>query len=613
MSKKEKTKTNMLNYDADGNVIPAFPVDPRTKRDAKKSSVGFSAVAAILQILAFLPLVICPIFFAVEAYELAPNYSFWHFIGVILAGVLGLVFMAIALTVQRKKSKSSIRTQTVKVLIAFVCLTSVFGVVFTYVLPDLINMATQATIRTEALLYNAETQLETNLSLERQFIRSNILNGTLADHKYAYADLEAHEEENGTIIRYKNEYINTRWNEYKSMSIQALDEIIEELKEEKLKQELYDFIYEQYILTDYDYAFKWALNTGMNDTRERKALAVAMVDYIYEEDIYENYMKEGFGDGLFTKTEARQLFDANFDNFNQDGYLTFDDPLLLFAQLGPRMTVPVIMRLILDNTFQYTQPSYREDGTKYYEEDGNFLFEMYDSETKALYDAMGGTYTEQGKLFNGTEMKYGYYNNTSDPDDIRNGWMVFEDGTVKRPVKWVVLDMDGKPMAITSLDINNLNVAGLELGGILTTVLDSFPEIIDALGGLLTEDLYDVLRYATNGAVLNINLCLNDEGMLEINLLPNNTTYGLLGYMQESWIQSNHLLMAVMQVSSMRNWFYICGAIGSVLVVASGVMRECGKRTRDRSEIAKDRILRAKAAQKHEEQTKAEQETPATA
>ena len=49
---------DMLNRDKDGNVIPAFPVSKRTKRDQSKTSVLFSVAAILLHVLAYLPIVI---------------------------------------------------------------------------------------------------------------------------------------------------------------------------------------------------------------------------------------------------------------------------------------------------------------------------------------------------------------------------------------------------------------------------------------------------------------------------------------------------------------------------------------------------------------------------
>lgn len=97
---------DMLNRDENGNVIPAFPVSNRTKRDQSKTSVLFSVAAILLHVLAYLPIVIVSVVLGVKCYNLMPYYSFWPFVGVILAGVLGLVFMTVALVVNRKKSKA---------------------------------------------------------------------------------------------------------------------------------------------------------------------------------------------------------------------------------------------------------------------------------------------------------------------------------------------------------------------------------------------------------------------------------------------------------------------------------------------------------------------------
>lgn len=107
---------DMLNRDQNGEVIPAFPVSKRTKKDQSKTSVLYSLAAILLHVFAYLPIVIVSIVLGVKCYNLMPYYSFWPFVGVILAGVLGLVFMTVALVVNRKKSRSSIRTKTLSLI-----------------------------------------------------------------------------------------------------------------------------------------------------------------------------------------------------------------------------------------------------------------------------------------------------------------------------------------------------------------------------------------------------------------------------------------------------------------------------------------------------------------
>lgn len=584
---------DMLNRDKDGNVIPAFPVSKRTKRDQSKTSVLFSVAAILLHVLAYLPIVIVSVVLGVKCYNLMPYYSFWPFVGVILAGILGLVFMTVALVVNRKKSKGSIRTKTVKVLIAFVCLSTGFGLILTYVFPDVIAFATQSTLYCEDLYYNGEKQAEKNAALERDLIMYNLLNGNLnnygADGKiaengdFSYKTLVAHTEDNGKIIKYKNSFINERVKSYEKTyektGINGIQVEVDALKSNARKYELYEFIYNQYVLNDYDFCFY--------NNVTRRAVALSILDYIYTYYDYEGMLKEGFNNPRF-----KALFQQNYDSFNQDGYLTYDDPLLLYAQMSGRMTVPIVLRLILNQGWSYTQSSYNGAGGLTYTEDGNCLYQLYDPELVEKFKANGGKFEYTGTITdqdgNSIEVKYGFN---------EDGWQMYENGVTKRPLSWLVLDMLGDPMALTTLDIANL--LGNQIYGIVQNVLNAFPTLIDGLGGLMQEDLIEVVKAAAGGAQLSIGPCIDDNGLIAINLFPMNAPYGMLGYMQATWVDSDNLLMAVINVVSLRNWMAIFGAIGAVLIIAAGVCRDMGEKTRKRTEDSRDRILRAKAAEEN--------------
>lgn len=584
---------DMLNRDKDGNVIPAFPVSKRTKRDQSKTSVLFSVAAILLHVLAYLPIVIVSVVLGVKCYNLMPYYSFWPFVGVILAGILGLVFMTVALVVNRKKSKGSIRTKTVKVLIAFVCLSTGFGLILTYVFPDVIAFETQSTLYCEDLYYNGEKQAEKNAALERDLIMYNLLNGNLnnygADGKiaengdFSYKTLVAHTEDNGKIIKYKNSFINERVKSYEKTyektGINGIQVEVDALKSNARKYELYEFIYNQYVLNDYDFCFY--------NNVTRRAVALSILDYIYTYYDYEGMLKEGFNNPRF-----KALFQQNYDSFNQDGYLTYDDPLLLYAQMSGRMTVPIVLRLILNQGWSYTQSSYNGAGGLTYTEDGNCLYQLYDPELVEKFKANGGKFEYTGTITdqdgNSIEVKYGFN---------EDGWQMYENGVTKRPLSWLVLDMLGDPMALTTLDIANL--LGNQIYGIVQNVLNAFPTLIDGLGGLMQEDLIEVVKAAAGGAQLSIGLCIDDNGLIAINLFPMNAPYGMLGYMQATWVDSDNLLMAVINVVSLRNWMAIFGAIGAVLIIAAGVCRDMGEKTRKRTEDSRDRILRAKAAEEN--------------
>ncbi len=583
---------DMLNRDKDGNVIPAFPVSKRTKRDQSKTSVAYTVTAILLYVLAYVPIIAISFVLAVKCYELLPYYTFWPFVGVILAGILGLVFMTVVLVVSRKNSKSSIRTQTVKILIAFVCLTTGFGLLLTYVLPDVIAHLTQGTLYCDDLYYNGAEQAEKNAKLERDLIMYNVLNGNLniydengnvADHgDFSYNTLAKRKEQNGVFLSYNNKDIQTSYDNYMRdyADVEAIQTVIDAMeKNEPRKYEMFSFIYNNYTLNDYDYAF--------NNSVERRAFTLAVLDYVYTNFDYEALLKEGFKNERF-----KALFQSNYDSFNQDGYLTFDDPLLLYAQLDGRMTIPVVLRLILNKGWSYTQGSYDGDGQVYYTEDNNCLYQLYDPDLVDEYVKNGGTFDYEGKLVdqNGETItvKYGFN------DD---GWMMYENGVTKRPMQWLVLDMLGDPMALTTLDIEAL--AGESIWGIIQNVLNALPSLIDSLGGLMQEDLTEVIQAAAGGASLTVGLCLDDNGDLAINIFPMNAPYGMLGYMQATWIDSDNLLMAVINVVGLRDWMVLFGAIGAVLVIAAGVCRDMGEKTRKRTEVSRDRIMRAKAAEEY--------------
>ena len=110
--KKDKNIQNepvaIVNKDANGKVISAaFPVSKRTKKDQSKTSVAYTLIAVLLHILAIAPVVAVPIVLAVKCYQLAPYYSMWHFVGVIISAVFAIIYMIVIFCVTRKKPKSS--------------------------------------------------------------------------------------------------------------------------------------------------------------------------------------------------------------------------------------------------------------------------------------------------------------------------------------------------------------------------------------------------------------------------------------------------------------------------------------------------------------------------
>lgn len=590
--------------DEAGNTVPAYEINEENeKKKAVKTSSGYTVFAAILYALTFVPIAAITLVLALKTRELMPYYGIWPFIGTIVVGVLALIFYLCVLLIARSHSKKSVMTQTAKLAFAYTVLTTVFSLAITYAFPDAISWATQNTIHGEDVLYNGEKMVEQNAKLERDYIMYNILNGNLGG-ELSYHDLAAHEEDAyGAIIGYNVPEIEASVEKYSALSIAKLNATISTLQTtDPRKYEMYELVYKQYVLNDFDYAFLGDFSEADNiDVRQRQALALAIVDYEYKHSRYLEIVERGFtNNAKDPDPELNAIFNRNYNNFNNDGYLTFDDEHLLLAQVEGRMTIPVVVHLILDDIYQYTQPSWDDSDNIIYQEENNFLYELYDPETfektvgplalaagfdlddpddrkEFLKDEDHEVFTEQDE-----EGNYFLYS--------EEGWRVFPNGKVHRPMKWVVLDMLGEGMALTTIDL-----ASSDIGAIVATVLGAMPDIVDAVGGLLTEDLAKVLNAATHGASLGIGLCINDEGGLEINIVSNNVKYGMLGYMQATWVSSDHLLMAVYNVVSVRNWFAIFGALGVLLVVAAGVLRDCAKKVRQDGYKAIDRLNRRKA------------------
>lgn len=621
MNKNIPNKDEYIMQDEQGNTVPPFEVDKKkTKKNLVKTSTGYTVFAVLLYILTFLPIAGVTCVLAIKTSQLMPYYSFWPFVGVIVVGVLALVFYLVLLIVARKNTKKPIMSQTAILAIVYTLLTTVFSLAITYAFPDAIAVATQNTIYGEDVLYNGEKMVEGNAQLEREYVMYNLLNGNLGG-EYSYHDLSSHNKsDQGAILGFNNEEIKTSIEGYmysdpktkdgKSGSaasntiiqnnIARLDAMIETLEANNpRKYEMYKFVYEQYVLNDSDFAFM--ITAKNKDARMRKALALSIVDYEYNHSRYEEIIARGFTNkATDPDPELNAIFNRNYNSFNHDGYIPFDDEHLLLAQVNGRMTIPVVIHLILDDIYQYSQPSWDNDGNIMYEEDGNFLYTLYmpderDAYVKAKAKAAGvnvnnktafNAYVESGAAFDKTEedgTKFGYN---------EKGWKVYADGTVHRPMKWVVLDMLGEGMSLATLDIPNVTIAGI------LPVNNLFvPAVTDTVSALLNDDLPKVIDAATHGAELGIGLRLNDQAQLEINILSNNVKYGMLGYMQATWVGSDHLLMAVYNVVSVRNWFALFGALGVVLVIAAGVLRDCGKKIRERGAISVDRLNRMTAAE----------------
>ncbi|MEG1663615.1 MAG: hypothetical protein RR338_06470, partial [Clostridia bacterium] len=180
--------------------------------------------------------------------------------------MFALIFLVIALCVTRKKSKRSIFRQTGVLCLVICCLTAGFGVIMDVALPDVIADATSSTLYVEDVYNNYEKQAEYNAGMVREFARLNIANGNW-DKKYAYADLEKKDADGNYI----NADIQKSYANYVALEPDKLATKIAGLG--KADKELYDFLYNKYILMDYDYAL-----IDHSKLNQRQSFALALVD-----------------------------------------------------------------------------------------------------------------------------------------------------------------------------------------------------------------------------------------------------------------------------------------------------------------------------------------------
>lgn len=576
------------------------------KKAVNRKVAGLTLLEVFLYLVGMPLLVVLTAVFAVQFYQMVPYYTFWPFVGVILAGVLCLVFFIVLICVTRKKSRKTIRRQTIALVVTVLCLTFLVGALVDVVLPDILSSLTSGTLKVEDLENNYEEQSEVNAKLVRRFIMSNVANGNYSA-EYAYDTMKSQLETFGSDMFKYNSYYLTELEQIISLSDAAAQKerynaLLEGLPE--LQREYFEFVYTSWVMRDPDYMLNAPSSGSHIGNIDRLAFGLAVSKSTLSE--YTKLAQEGM-----SNERISYLFNKNYASMHNDGYVTYDDSLILYAQSTGRMTVPVVLRLILDQSSDFS-----EDSRATVDENNNLIYPTYEATVEGqTVEAITSIYYELYKSDEVIKMfnKYPYalikvnnYENTYyvnpdsyEDDDVfgilagavirpcynENDELI--GGYVSQPMKWGILDMDGKAMAVTSVDVSNV------LGGILNTVIPLLTEVganIDGESISIVEGLLDglgkVLYDATGGRPLSLGLCMNDEGMLEINIFPMSVTYGVLGYQDMTWLQSNNLLCAVISVMSLRNWLYIVGAIALVTVFAASCCREFKLRIKKDAEEA---------------------------
>lgn len=572
------------------------------RKSVNRKVAGLTLLEVFLYLVGMPMLVVLTAVFSVQFYQMVPYYTFWPFVGVILAGVLCLVFFIVLLCVTRKKSRKTIRRQTIALIVTVVCLTFLVGALVDVLLPDILSSLTSGTLKVEDLENNYEEQAETNAFLVRRFVMYNIANGNYSAD-YAYETLVSQTDTFGSdMFTYNSSYLNQLEqiisNSDPAVQQEKYDALIAGLPE--LQQEYFEFVYTSWVLRDPAYMLNSPTAGSSIGNIERLAVGLAVSKATLS--TYTKLAQEGM-----SNKRISYLFNKNYASMHNDGYVTYDDSLILYAQSSGRMTVPVVLRLILDQSSDFS-----EDSRAVLDENNNLIYPTYEATVDGQkVEAITSMYYELymadavKELFNDYShalVKVNNYENTYYVDPA-----VYEDnevsrvlagavvvpcyndsdeligGYVSQPMKWGILDMDGKTMAVTSLDVSGL------LGGALNTLIPLLAEIevgdVSIVEGLL-DGLGNVLYDATGGRPLSLGLCINDSGLLEINIFPMSVTYGVLGYQDMTWLQSNNLLCAVISVMSLRNWLYIVGAIALVTVFAASCCREFKLRIKKDAEEA---------------------------
>ena len=157
----------------------------------------------LLYIIGFPALVALVAYNSLIIYEQGGTYGFWPFVGLILAGVLAIVYTIIFIVTGKNSKKHKGNFNRVKksvatlVIMSFVLTAGIWLIVdIPFVLPDILETATQGTRKFEDLHEDYRAQAELHGNLLDEFIRMNVANGNLST--------DEHSEEEWVELGYKS-------------------------------------------------------------------------------------------------------------------------------------------------------------------------------------------------------------------------------------------------------------------------------------------------------------------------------------------------------------------------------------------------------------------------
>ncbi|HQC54416.1 MAG TPA: hypothetical protein PKX91_01665 [Clostridia bacterium] len=243
------------------------------------------------------------------------------------------------------------------------------------------------------------------------------------------------------------------------------------------------------------------------------------------------YLEEGY-----KNERIKTLIHTNFTNIDQNGYASYTatGPWIGLAD-GKRMTIPVLIHLL-----------FNERDIK---KDLPYLLK-YDYIPKEVTVTIKD---EDGNIITQDPDGYSPYYNLEEREDPEGG------------VTWTVLDMDGNPMEIKIGEL----LEGTGLSSFIIGIIkgDTGTSIINTLRNIVADE--NVL-----GAPIYISIHVDEVEPSNTALVlgPSNTSRGMLGYKNSAWLNSNHLLFAVISIFPARIWLLIWGAMVVATSVTIGVI-----------------------------------------
>ncbi len=245
----------------------------------------------------------------------------------------------------------------------------------------------------------------------------------------------------------------------------------------------------------------------------------------------ETYLEEGY-----RNEDVKKLIETNFKSIDKGGYVSYINigPWINLAN-DKRMTIPCIVTLITAEREYELQPFQ----LKYEVMPDSVITEKDVEDGKPVYDwAHKEDYAREDEL---------------------------------APVRWTVLDMDGKPMEVPIGSVSGLlasiNPALAGVSPLVMGILEEFgPSICNSIVNLVSHE--DVA-----GAPIYISLDISDGDTATLTLRPSNEQRGMLGYQNSAWLNSNNLIFALISIFPVRQVLYIWSAVVIALSLAIGAIR----------------------------------------